>query len=179
MLDSLPQKKHYNFTINFTELQANTLSFQCRTQSIATMSSLTDANRQYFDAMAGTYDMKDWWAKSNQNVQTFLRGRLEWVGLSAEGVEEGKKIKMLDYACGTGLMTRVRDSYSSPLFPSIVLRGVGRLAKTLTPSDLRPLRLQRHRHRPRARHGIRIQLTHGRSSIQLVVAHFASPCRRR
>lgn len=75
------------------------------------MSSLTDANRNYFDSMAGTYDKKDWWAKSNQNVMDFLRGRLDWVGLRPDNIKHSHDIKMLDYACGTGLMTRVSFVY--------------------------------------------------------------------
>ncbi|KAF2830108.1 S-adenosyl-L-methionine-dependent methyltransferase [Ophiobolus disseminans] len=71
-------------------------------------------NRKYFDAIADSYDNKPWFAKVNAQVSEALRSKLEWVGIpfantgaSGDAVE----VRLLDYACGTGLMTRTFGPY--------------------------------------------------------------------
>ncbi|EMD96017.1 hypothetical protein COCC4DRAFT_67800 [Bipolaris maydis ATCC 48331] len=80
--------------------------------------SLADANRQYFDSISDTYDAKPWFATVNNQVAEALRGDLSWIGIpfvnvSAEGQASAgtEQVRMLDYACGTGLMTRIFAPY--------------------------------------------------------------------
>ncbi|KAF2712719.1 S-adenosyl-L-methionine-dependent methyltransferase [Pleomassaria siparia CBS 279.74] len=76
--------------------------------------SLADANRKYFDTMSDLYDRKPWFAKVNQRVTDELRSRLDWLGVplvntgSSSDVQEAR---LLDYACGTGLMSRLYGPY--------------------------------------------------------------------
>ncbi|EUC50490.1 hypothetical protein COCMIDRAFT_81784 [Bipolaris oryzae ATCC 44560] len=80
--------------------------------------SLADANRQYFDSISDTYDAKPWFATVNNQVTEALRRDLSWIGIPLVNVPtEGQKstgfeqVRMLDYACGTGLMTRIFAPY--------------------------------------------------------------------
>ncbi|KAF2798879.1 S-adenosyl-L-methionine-dependent methyltransferase [Melanomma pulvis-pyrius CBS 109.77] len=76
--------------------------------------SLADANRKYFDNIGDSYDKFPWFAKVNQQVTDALRGRLNWLGIplantgSSSDVEE---VRLLDYACGPGLMSRIFGPY--------------------------------------------------------------------
>jgi hypothetical protein len=95
------------------------------------MSTLAAANRRYFEyalspsnnqsitqtkksksAISDSYDSKPWFAKVNNQVTDTLRSRLDWVGIpfaNTESSADAKQVKLLDYACGTGLMTRVNS----------------------------------------------------------------------
>ncbi|EUC38914.1 hypothetical protein COCCADRAFT_352 [Bipolaris zeicola 26-R-13] len=80
--------------------------------------SLADANRQYFDSISDTYDTKPWFATVNNQVTNALRGDLSWISIPLVNVLAGgqestgtQQVRMLDYACGTGLMTRIFAPY--------------------------------------------------------------------
>jgi ubiquinone/menaquinone biosynthesis C-methylase UbiE len=81
------------------------------------MTDLAYANRKFFDDISSAYDMQPWFQKMNDQVFDALTARLGWVGVSVADIkpdghkEEKKEVKLLDYACGTGIMSRV-----SPLF---------------------------------------------------------------
>ncbi|KNG50288.1 methyltransferase-like protein [Stemphylium lycopersici] len=93
--------------------------------------SYAEANRRYFDAISDSYDSKPWFAKVNNQVTDALRADLSWVGIpllnnessSSNGNNAGndattitvntEQVRLLDYACGTGLMTRVFGPYVS------------------------------------------------------------------
>ncbi|KAL6711381.1 hypothetical protein ACN47E_005912 [Coniothyrium glycines] len=71
-----------------------------------------EANRQYFDSISDTYDSKPWFAKVNNQVADALRSDLSWVGIPfANSPDAPDEVRLLDYACGTGLMTRVFGPY--------------------------------------------------------------------
>lgn len=76
--------------------------------------SLADANRKYFDSISDSYDTKPWFVNLNNQVISALEQRLDWLGvpfvdMKPDGSqEEGREVKFLDYACGTGIMSRVR-----------------------------------------------------------------------
>lgn len=75
--------------------------------------SLQEANRKYFDTIGDAYDHKPWFAKVNQQVTDALRARLDWVGIPFTNVgssSSDKEVRLLDYACGPGLMSRVSSS---------------------------------------------------------------------
>lgn len=82
-------------------------------------------HRHLFSAISDSYDSKPWFAKVNNQVADALRADLSWVGIpllnnessSSNGNNAGndattitvntEQVRLLDYACGTGLMTRV------------------------------------------------------------------------
>ncbi|KAJ4319668.1 hypothetical protein N0V94_003811 [Neodidymelliopsis sp. IMI 364377] len=76
--------------------------------------SIADLNRKYFDAISDSYDNKPWWSAVNNQVADELRSKLDWIGIpfanmgSSDAAEE---VRLLDYACGTGLMTRTFGPY--------------------------------------------------------------------
>jgi hypothetical protein len=74
--------------------------------------SLAEVNRKYFDIIADAYDNKPWFAKVNQQVTDELRNRLDWIGIPFANVgpnsnDHENEVRLLDYACGPGLMSRV------------------------------------------------------------------------
>ncbi|KAF1851764.1 S-adenosyl-L-methionine-dependent methyltransferase [Cucurbitaria berberidis CBS 394.84] len=73
-----------------------------------------EANRLYFDSVSDSYDSKPWFAKVNQQVADSLRSDLSWVGIpfaNTGSPSDATEVRLLDYACGTGLMTRVFGPY--------------------------------------------------------------------
>ncbi|KAF1835784.1 S-adenosyl-L-methionine-dependent methyltransferase [Decorospora gaudefroyi] len=73
-----------------------------------------EANRRYFDSISDTYDTKPWWTTVNNQVATALRSDLSWYGIpfaDPSSPNSTQQVRLLDYACGTGLMTRVFGPY--------------------------------------------------------------------
>ncbi|KAH7075611.1 S-adenosyl-L-methionine-dependent methyltransferase [Paraphoma chrysanthemicola] len=78
------------------------------------MATNAEANRRYFDSISDSYDSKPWFAKVNAQVTETLRSRLDWLGVpfvNTGASNDAKEVKFLDYACGTGLMTRALGPY--------------------------------------------------------------------
>lgn len=78
------------------------------------MSTLAEANRQYFDSISDSYDTKPWFAKTNQQVMEAMRARLDWIGIpfvNTGDKKDVKEVRLLDYASGTGLITRTLGPY--------------------------------------------------------------------
>lgn len=75
--------------------------------------SLAEANRKYFDNISDAYDKKPWFATMNQSVTDYLRSRLEWIGIQTANTDSPhtKDFRLLDYACGPGLMSRIYGPY--------------------------------------------------------------------
>ena len=90
--------------------------------------SYAEANRRYFEyvtrffnfqnevilihhsAISDSYDSKPWFKVVNDRVATTLRFDLSWVGIPFTD-STTQPVRLLDYACGTGLMTRVFGPY--------------------------------------------------------------------
>jgi ubiquinone/menaquinone biosynthesis C-methylase UbiE len=53
--------------------------------------------------MAGMYDKFAGQAAFHKLLEKELVGRREWIGIDLKG----KKLKVLDYACGTGVISQV------------------------------------------------------------------------
>lgn len=69
--------------------------------------TLTEANRKWFDDMASHYDTKDWQKKMNAMIIREIRNCVDWFGVDwAKEKETSKEVRLLDYACGTGLISR-------------------------------------------------------------------------
>jgi hypothetical protein len=63
-------------------------------------------------SISDTYDSKPWFAKVNAQVTEALRSRLDWLGIPFANTESNAAtgdVRLLDYACGTGLMSRVSN----------------------------------------------------------------------
>lgn len=64
--------------------------------------------------MASEYDVKDWHKKMNAMIMREIRDRLDWFGVDwVKDHEESKEVRLLDYACGTGLISRVGYAHSA------------------------------------------------------------------
>ena len=67
--------------------------------------------------MASRYDSEDWQRKLSTQLIEGIRNRLDFIGAkwsSSAGGHGGDQIRLLDYACGTGMITRV--SFICPVF---------------------------------------------------------------
>ncbi|KAF2629736.1 S-adenosyl-L-methionine-dependent methyltransferase [Macroventuria anomochaeta] len=85
--------------------------------------SVAELNRKYFDTISDSYDTKPWFATVNTQVANELRSRLSWIGIpfantgsasnapDASDASDTSEVRLLDYACGTGLMTRIFSPY--------------------------------------------------------------------
>jgi hypothetical protein len=98
------------------------------------MGSLADANRKYFDTISDAYDTKPWFTRLNNQVIDALSARLNWLGVpfvnmkpdghqDSSDDKEGREVKLLDYACGPGIMSRVCTSLSNPQLLKMVERN--------------------------------------------------------
>ena len=63
--------------------------------------------------MTDTYDDTPWRVKVITQLTDAVREHLDWIGVNwakpepNAPVEEAEKVRLLDYACGTGLISRV------------------------------------------------------------------------
>ncbi|KAF9698637.1 hypothetical protein EKO04_003547 [Ascochyta lentis] len=76
--------------------------------------SVAELNRKYFDAISDSYDAKPWFTAVNTQVADELRSRLDWIGIpfaNTDSSADASEVRLLDYACGTGLMTRTFGPY--------------------------------------------------------------------
>ncbi|OCL15451.1 S-adenosyl-L-methionine-dependent methyltransferase [Glonium stellatum] len=78
--------------------------------------ALAEANRKFFD-LADLYDNEPWKVKADSQITDAVRGRLDWISVTwakpepGAGVEGTEEVRLLDYACGTGLISRVLGPY--------------------------------------------------------------------
>ncbi|KAH6618739.1 S-adenosyl-L-methionine-dependent methyltransferase [Boeremia exigua] len=75
--------------------------------------SIAEMNAKYFDTISDSYDEKPWFAVVNRQVADEFRSNLDWIGipLANTGSSPASEVRFLDYACGTGLMTRTLGPY--------------------------------------------------------------------
>lgn len=60
--------------------------------------------------LAESYDTKPWQREISAQITAELRSKLDFIGvdwLKSSGEDEGREVRLLDYACGTGLVSRV------------------------------------------------------------------------
>lgn len=79
------------------------------------MSAFTEANRSHFDALSSSYDTKPWQKAISSQVATALQARKDWLGVRwckpDKARDQQMPVRLLDYACGTGAITKALGPY--------------------------------------------------------------------
>ncbi|GAB7352588.1 hypothetical protein MBLNU459_g2970t1 [Dothideomycetes sp. NU459] len=68
------------------------------------MTNLASANRKEWNDRAKSYDVLPWQQRLTAQLTEAIRSRLDWIG--AQWASGEKTCSLLDYACGTGMVTR-------------------------------------------------------------------------
>ncbi|KAL9598027.1 MAG: hypothetical protein Q9219_004783 [cf. Caloplaca sp. 3 TL-2023] len=88
--------------------------------------SLSDKNSVFFDSLASASSRQPWMIELVNQVQSELISRLDWIGIpsqkkdvsSSEQQQPSRPIRLLDYGCGAGELSRA-------LFPHVTsIRGI-------------------------------------------------------
>ncbi|CAK3984662.1 Hypothetical predicted protein [Lecanosticta acicola] len=79
------------------------------------MSAFTEANRKAFDEMSATYNSKQWQIDLSNQVATALQARKDWLGAQWTTPDSDTDIRLLDYACGTGSITKALGPHVSTI----------------------------------------------------------------
>ncbi|KND93452.1 putative methyltransferase [Tolypocladium ophioglossoides CBS 100239] len=76
--------------------------------------TLGERNKEHFDEVSGTAFDAPWIAQLCDQVSSELRSHFQWIGVRDS--KTGRETKMLDYACGNGVVSRVcfHDVQSRP-----------------------------------------------------------------
>ncbi|GAB7342238.1 hypothetical protein MBLNU457_g0482t2 [Dothideomycetes sp. NU457] len=74
------------------------------------MADLSEANRKEWDQRAKTYDSQPWQQIMGAQLTAFIHSQLE-NGFIDPPRADSKQTKLLDYACGTGMVTRAFKSH--------------------------------------------------------------------
>ncbi|TKA56327.1 hypothetical protein B0A55_11675 [Friedmanniomyces simplex] len=76
------------------------------------MSAFTEANRKAFNDLSASYNSKPWQHKLSQQVSDALQQRRDWLGVRWTKADDGgRDVRLLDYACGTGAITKALGPY--------------------------------------------------------------------
>ncbi|EME49192.1 hypothetical protein DOTSEDRAFT_68058 [Dothistroma septosporum NZE10] len=78
------------------------------------MSAFTEANRKAFNDLSATYNTKQWQIALSNQVAEALQARKDWLGaqwLDPGRPAERQNVRLLDYACGTGAVTKALGPY--------------------------------------------------------------------
>ena len=83
---------------------------------------LTHQNRAFFDDLAAKYDIKPWQQKASQQATDYIHQNLTFIAIPRH-----HPTKLLDYACGTGMISRalgpsVDSIYALDLSPNMIER---------------------------------------------------------
>ncbi|KAK3080313.1 hypothetical protein LTS18_002508 [Coniosporium uncinatum] len=78
------------------------------------MTDLAKANKEYFDKLASEANLPREWQEVSDMISRELRKRLDWIGVnwaSPSSPDSDHEVRFLDYACGSGSMTRAFAPY--------------------------------------------------------------------
>ncbi|KAK5133143.1 hypothetical protein LTR08_008167 [Meristemomyces frigidus] len=75
------------------------------------MSTFSEANRKAFNELSETYNTKPWQQKLSSQVSEALQKREDWIGVQWATPGDGRDVRLLDYACGTGSITKALGPY--------------------------------------------------------------------
>ncbi|KAF2499583.1 S-adenosyl-L-methionine-dependent methyltransferase [Lophium mytilinum] len=76
--------------------------------------ALAEANRKFFDNLTDMYDGSPWAKKLGPQLIEAFRSRRDWIGvdfLDEDATNSDKTVRLLDYACGTGMVSRALGPY--------------------------------------------------------------------
>ncbi|KAK4892711.1 hypothetical protein LTR17_027015 [Elasticomyces elasticus] len=80
------------------------------------MSAFTEANRKAFNDLSATYNSKPWQHKLSAQVSDALQQNRDWLGVRWSKPDDGgRDVRLLDYACGTGSITKALGPYVSTI----------------------------------------------------------------
>ncbi|KAI9701229.1 MAG: hypothetical protein M1836_001898 [Candelina mexicana] len=83
---------------------------------------LAEDNRKHWNDTASTYDSKPWQQKIVNQVSSEIRNHLNWIGVdwiddkttrSSSGGTLERQVRVLDFACGPGTVSRALAPYAS------------------------------------------------------------------
>ncbi|KAK4909373.1 hypothetical protein LTR28_000185, partial [Elasticomyces elasticus] len=76
------------------------------------MSEFSKWNQEAFDGLANRYDTEPWQQKVNAQLTKAIQDRLDWLGVDwATPEKQERDVRLLDYACGTGLVSRALGTH--------------------------------------------------------------------
>ncbi|KAK5115436.1 hypothetical protein LTR85_009896 [Meristemomyces frigidus] len=75
------------------------------------MSSFSEANRKAFNDLSEAYNSKPWQRKLSSQVADALQDRKNWIGVQWATTDDKRDVRLLDYACGTGAITKALGPY--------------------------------------------------------------------
>ncbi|KAI6360819.1 hypothetical protein MCOR25_006621 [Pyricularia grisea] len=79
---------------------------------MATMSENTAANKKHWDVMAATYETDPRWEKLMAQLIAEVKDRRDFIGVDwVKDGESGRTVRMIDYACGPGTISRALYPY--------------------------------------------------------------------
>ncbi|KAF2280352.1 S-adenosyl-L-methionine-dependent methyltransferase [Westerdykella ornata] len=76
--------------------------------------SITETNRLAFNTFASQYDILPWNQRLTSQIRTALEDRKDWIGarfVSESNSDPNRLVKLIDYACGTGAITKALGPY--------------------------------------------------------------------
>ncbi|KAI9871955.1 MAG: hypothetical protein M1830_002227 [Pleopsidium flavum] len=117
----------YLLAVLIPSIQANLNTQENQNQhyssgSGSSMDDLAEKNRKHWDNAAGSYDSQPWQQKLIAQVTEEIQSRLEWIGVDwvkqhrserAGGDQAAKSVRVLDYACGPGTVSRALTPYAT------------------------------------------------------------------
>ncbi|KAF2092852.1 S-adenosyl-L-methionine-dependent methyltransferase [Rhizodiscina lignyota] len=72
------------------------------------MSTAGEASRDLFNLFSAQYDLVPWNQHLTAQIRTALQNRKDWIGIPDNSLGN---VKLLDYACGTGAITKALGPY--------------------------------------------------------------------
>ena len=98
---------------------------------------LTAANRAFFDDLAAKYDIKPWQKQVALQITNYIQQNLGFIGIP----KHSDPTTLLDYACGTGMMSRaLGPSVSSIQALDLSPKMVSRFNELATTSEIPSVR---------------------------------------
>lgn len=96
------------------------------TDQAVNQATFGEINREYFNANIGKIDA-EWIQVLQQQILQYIQSHIDWLGIRKPSIG-GPPIKMLDYACGSGIASKALVPYVD------IIRGIDSPTAWLTDS---------------------------------------------